>query len=363
MPFFNREENIKQMKAILSGEPNLLWFVYGPINSGKTALLMKVFEELSEEYRVFYVNFRERDVKTVEDLMRVLFRVKVAESQKISEFLKEILKGEARIIEKLGGIPIPENIFDLLFREVKKVEDVFVFLREYFSILKEEGFRPVFVLDEMQTIKEVINVSGKPIIARLFNFLVRLTKETHLCHCLCATSDCLFIEDVYSNARLEGRAKYLLVDDLSKEDAFRIYEEFGFEDKELIWDYIGGKIGDIVGLHEEKKRYPEKEALESMLKNEMARLEGLLEKIEAGNRRFCFEGKEILVDIEKIKEVFLKFREREEISKKEIDPIWRNYLVYENILFYNPMEGTVRPQSRLLWRAIKETVKDLSEKF
>ena len=25
-------------------------------------------------------------------------------------------------------------------------------------------------------------------------------------------------------------------------------------------------------------------------------------------------------------------------------------------LFYNPMEGTVRPQSRLLWRVIKEVV-------
>jgi len=31
--------------------------------------------------------------------------------------------------------------------------------------------------------------------------------------------------------------------------------------------------------------------------------------------------------------------------------------VEENILFYNPVKGTVRPQSRLLWKAIKEVIK------
>jgi len=58
MAFYNREEDIRRMRAVLSGDPNLVYFVYGPINSGKTALLMKVLEELPEEYRVFYINFR-----------------------------------------------------------------------------------------------------------------------------------------------------------------------------------------------------------------------------------------------------------------------------------------------------------------
>ena len=91
MPFFNREEDIKRMKAVLSGEPNLVYFVYGPINSGKTALLMKVFEELSEKYVVFYINFRWRDVQTVDDLIRVLFKVKRGKvSEETKEFIKEV---------------------------------------------------------------------------------------------------------------------------------------------------------------------------------------------------------------------------------------------------------------------------------
>ena len=46
--FVNREKEKKELKAILSGRPNFVYFVYGPINSGKTALLMKVFEELKK---------------------------------------------------------------------------------------------------------------------------------------------------------------------------------------------------------------------------------------------------------------------------------------------------------------------------
>ena len=130
----------------------------------------------------------------------------------------------------------------MLFQEVKKVEDIFAFLEDYFRALSKEK-KVVFVLDEMQTIKELINTAGRSVIHELFNFMVRLTKETHLCHSLCATSDCLFIENVYSNARLEGRAKYILVDDLAKEEAFRVYEGFGFENKEFVWDYIRWRYG------------------------------------------------------------------------------------------------------------------------
>ena len=44
--FVNREKEIREVKAILSGRPNFVYFVYGPINSGKTALIIRVAEEL-----------------------------------------------------------------------------------------------------------------------------------------------------------------------------------------------------------------------------------------------------------------------------------------------------------------------------
>ena len=226
--FVNREREIREVKAILSGRPNFVYFVCGPINSGKTALLMKVFEELPENYVVFYINFRGLDVEKVEDLMKVLFDVEYGKGKgAIREIVGEIVKEGSKVLRKARGIPIPEKVFDYLFESKRKTEDAFRYLENLFSEVVEGGKRLVLVIDELQVIRKVINATGQLVLDRLFNFMVRLTKETHLCHCLCATSDCLFIEDVYSNARLDGRAKYLLVDDLDKEEAYSVYEGFG----------------------------------------------------------------------------------------------------------------------------------------
>ncbi len=357
MPFFNREKDIKRVKAILSGEPNLVYFVYGPINSGKTALLTKVFEELPEDYRVFYINFRWRYVAYINDLLQVLFDIKRGEHQEdIQEIVREFFKEGAKAVKRFKGIPIPEKIFDVIFGE-KKVENIFKYLEEIFECIKENGDVPVFVLDEMQSIKEVINTAGKPVIHELFNFLVGMTKERHLCHCLCATSDCLFIEDVYSNARLEGRAEYILLDDLGREEALRVYEEFGFKEKELVWEYIGGKLGDMIRLFEKKKEgLSEREALEDLAGDSRARLKNFLEGIEYGRVIFNFKEEEVKVEVKEVIEALRVFKEEEVVEKERINPVYRNFLVSENVLFYNPVKEVVRPQSRLMWRAIREVL-------
>ncbi len=345
MPFYNREKEIREVKAILSGEPNLVYFVYGPINSGKTALLMEVFKKLPENYKVFYINFRWRYVENINDLLQVLFEVKKGKYKEIKEVVKEILKDTAKAIKKFTEIPIPEKIFDMLFSE-KKIENIFKYLEKVFEEIREEGFIPVFVIDEMQTIKEIINTSGKSVIHELFNFLIGLTKETHLCHCLCATSDCLFIEDIYSNARLEGRANYILVDDLQKEEAFKLYEKFGFENKNLVWNYIGGKVGDMIILFEEKKReLPEEEALKELVKNEKRRVKWIkIKKLKEKEN-----AKEIWNFLSKFKNSWII---EDEQVEKDFDKLL--FWIEENVLFYNPLEGTVRPQSKLIHKAIKE---------
>ncbi len=347
--FVNRERELWEIKELLSGRPNLVYFVYGPINSGKTALLMKVFEELPENYRVFYINFRWRYVADINDLLQVLFDIKKGDYQDdIREIVKEFFKEGARTVKRFKGIPIPERIFDVIFGE-KKVENIFKYLEGIFEEIRRCGDVPVFVLDEMQSIKEVINTAGKPVIHELFNFLVGMTKETHLCHCLCATSDCLFIEDIYSNARLEGRARYILVDDLNKEIALKVYEKFGFEKKELVWEYIGGKFGDMIILYEWKKQgYKEDEALKEMVKNEVGRLEWIrwkkLKKMKSGDKKWEF---------------LKRFKEKEELKRGEVGEDFDDLLFWieENVLFYNPVEGTVRPQGRLIWKAINELIK------
>jgi len=178
--FVNRKREIRELKAIISGRPNLVYFVYGPINSGKTALLMKVFNELPPDYIVFYINFRARYVANFIDLLKVLFEVRYGERRKkVSQIVKEFLKTGVKTVEKFKGIPVPEKIFDYLFADSRKIEDIFKYLEEVFEEIVIKGYRPVGVL--------------------------------------CAISDSLFIDMVYSNARLEGRARYFLVDDLDRD--------------------------------------------------------------------------------------------------------------------------------------------------
>ncbi|WP_456418890.1 ATP-binding protein, partial [Methanocaldococcus infernus] len=42
MKFFNREKEIREILSILEFEPNFIYFIYGPLNSGKTALINEV---------------------------------------------------------------------------------------------------------------------------------------------------------------------------------------------------------------------------------------------------------------------------------------------------------------------------------
>ena len=288
MSFFNREKDIRRLKAVLSGDPNLVYFVYGPINSGKTALLMKVFEELPEEYRVFYVNFRGVETRKYEDFVEAMFTVKEEglweRIRDRADILASGLKFAEEVARKLNfGIVLPDEVIGSFRGERGRRRDCFRYLEELMERLKGKGRIPVLVLDELQMLKEM-DKNG-PVLHDLFNFLVRLTKERHLCHCLCATSDCLFIEEIYSNARLEGRAEYILVDDLGKEEAFRVYEAFGFEEKELIWDYIGGKLGDMVRLWEHKKQgFSEDKGLRILLRSEVGRIEWILDLLEEGEK-------------------------------------------------------------------------------
>ena len=91
MAFYNREGDIRRVRAVLSGEPNLVYFVYGPINSGKTALLMKVLDELPEEYRVFYINFRRLETRRYEGVWEKI-KGKGEIFEAVLKFGEEVLK-------------------------------------------------------------------------------------------------------------------------------------------------------------------------------------------------------------------------------------------------------------------------------
>ncbi|CAB3289137.1 protein of unknown function [Methanocaldococcus lauensis] len=106
----------------------------------------------------------------------------------------DIIKGIIKDIPVVSGIPIPKNTLNELL-DKKSPKNVFKYITNVLLELKINGF----------------------LIYELFNYFINLTKELHLCRVLCISSDSLFIEKVYNEAMLDGRAKYILVDDFDKE--------------------------------------------------------------------------------------------------------------------------------------------------
>lgn len=355
--FYDRDREKKELLAILENEPSLIYFIYGPINSGKTSLLTEVLKGLPEKIIPFYVNLRGRDVSSAGDFLNVLFNVdRKGIFDTAGEYLRAFFKGGAEILKKNTGVPIPINIFDLLFKSKDKGEDAFKYLEEFYSsLVHEKNLKPVFVLDELHMIKDVANSAGRPILEKLFNFFVRITKETHLCNCLIATSDSLFIEEVAGNARLEGRTRYLLVDDLDRDRAFNVYDSFDFHDNELVWSYIGGKIGDMTRLKVELNLgKDEVEGLERMLRDGISRLESLFRSYQYVPPKIGFRGETLLLRAEEVRETMFLVAKHGQLSVERLDQAVVCYLMEENILFWETVSGMVRPQGQLTKRAIEE---------
>ncbi len=362
MKFFNREKEIKEILSILEGEPNSIYFIYGSLNSGKTTLIKHIIEnKLTDDYKVFYINFRTYLISEKREFIEAIFTTKKDDFfEKIkdkSEVLNLITKG-AKI---LTGIPIPEVEFDKLFEE--KINDAFQYLNSLLLEVKKSGKKPVLIFDELQMIKDVVLNGQKYLLKELFQFLVSLTKEQHLCHVFCLSSDSLFIEYVYNIGELEGRTKYLLVDDFDKETALKFMDFLSEEilnkklpnnEKELIYSYVGGKPLYIYNVIDEMRYRKLNDILNLMLKEETQKLKYFLKELNYIKPKV--ELKDEIIEIKKddIINALKLFKDNYEISDNNISEPVYIYLVKENILFLNPIEGTLKPQSFLVWNAIKK---------
>ena len=358
MKFFNREKEINEILLILEEEPNNIYFIYGPLNSGKTTLINHIInnelKKSNKKYAVFYVNFREYDISSMDNFVEALFEIDENSREKtIKSYIESFTKSVNDIINLYYGIKVPEPILDKFFGEKEKGGLVFKFIRDLFMSLHKKGVQPVFILDELQMIKDIVMNGGKPLLKSLFQFLVSLTKERHIAHVFCLSSDSLFIEYIYGKAELKGRVDYILVDDFDRETAMKFMDflakqkniNLTNEDKELIYSYVGGKVKDIYDVIVKLKAVKDlKYILETKLEEEQNHLEELLEKVEED-----YEG----INYDEVLEALKLFKDNYELQKNKIKRKIRMFLIKENILFLNPQKGTLKPQSYLVWNAIK----------
>ena len=307
MKFFDREKEINKILSIIEGEPNLIYFIYGPINSGKTALINEIINNRldRDKYVVFYINLRSIFISKYDDFIEVLFEV-YEESfiDKVKRLFLSLINDSPDVIKSsallnitgvVNAIPIPKNTLNELLKG-KEIKNVFRYITNVLMDIKKEGKQPIIIIDELQKIGDM-KINGF-LIYELFNYFVSLTKHKHLCHVFCISSDSLFIERVYNEAMLEDRVDYILVDDFDKETAIKFMDFLSKEilnkklpdnEKELIHSYVGGKPVDIIYIINELRNKELLNILNFMLKEETQKLKYFLE------------------DVKEVDEVFLNF--------------------------------------------------------
>ncbi|WP_292461217.1 ATP-binding protein [Methanothermococcus sp.] len=380
MKFFNREKEIFEILSVLDEEPNNIYFIYGPINSGKTTLINHIINnKLNDGYKVFYINFRTLLISEKKDFIEAIFTTK-------KEGILEKIKDKSEVINILTkgvgivtGIPIPEVELNNLFEA--RINDAFQYLNDVLLETKKCGKRPIIIFDvlenfvfqnlcrsapkNLQMIKEITANGQKYLLKEIFQFLVSLTKEQHLAHCLCLTSDSLFVEYVYNTGELRGRVEYIFVDDFDKEIALKFMDflaeeklnrKLSNDEKELIYSYVGGKAKDIYDIIIKTAHKNLRDVLEEKLLNEVNIMEEFLRDLNYIKPEVNIRGQMIEVNKKEIMEALELFKKKYVVKLHDIPKHVYVYLINENILFLNPQKGILKPQSFLVWNAIKKVV-------
>ena len=355
--FHDREREIKEIMDVLRVKPRLITFIYGPINSGKTELISHLIEQLPEGYTVFYINLRTKFLASYDDFIESLFEMEM-ETDETKRRRRETLAELVSSVTKITGIPITREFIDYVFKD-KKPKNAFSYIIKLFEEVKNSGKQPVLVLDELQKIGDV-NVNG-PLIYELFNFFIDLTKELHLAHVFVATSDSLFIEDVYNEAMLYGRSRHILVDDFDYATTIDLLDKYGFgyEEKELAWRYCGGKPVYLVELIDTKiNNESVEEKAQEMFEARKSQIRMVINELRLIGGELEYKGKKEEIAEERVIDAIMPFSDAE-CKIYEMLSIEEIYLVKKNILFVDVVHSVVKPQSNLDLLAVQEVIKNV----
>ena len=246
--FVNRRDELDYLQSWISAKPENILFLYGPKSSGKTTLIYRFIEQnLSNgKYDIKHFNLRELLLVNYESFLRAFFELK--SSEQVKETRQYDLKVFKLSVETLKGL------------ESKEL-DPFIVMKRELEKCNKNGKHPMIIIDELQALDEIYFNGGRELLNEMFNFFVAMTKESHLCHVIIASSDGYFIDRVYQDSKLKKTSrlmevKYLLeadvMDWLSDLKVYSKIDQFILNDhqKQAIWDFFGGscwEISDFLG--------------------------------------------------------------------------------------------------------------------
>ncbi len=342
--FINREEEIAFLKDWINYIPKEILWIYGPKSTGKTSLIEYVIEkELTSNLKIFdrywikYINFRGLMIGSYDSFINSFFEEAEGEEDDFSAEVKAgfnigVIKLEANTLEKIKSKK--KNLFNELIEKLKKINKI-----------------KLIAIDEIQTLEAIYYNGEKELLKEFLNFCVRLTKETHLSHVIILSSNTIFIERIYNDARLKLTSEFKKIDHLGKETTFE-YLEYKMKelnsslDKELIWEYLGGCIPLIQKMFRKIKSF---DLLKKYLDGEV---EIILSEIIDVMRRFLSEQEK--KEFKKLAKIiidkgFFEIKESDsDIMVKIID-----FLAQKEIFFYDPLTRKVTGNNRLYEKAFE----------
>ncbi len=330
----DREVEIGFIKEWFEKVPDDILWIYGPKSSGKTTLIEYIVEKelfddfklfKSDKYNVKYINFRGKAVYNYETFVNSMLFI---DDNELSEDLK--------LYFNLGMFKIEYKIYE----KIKKRQiDLFATLIEK---LKKSTKQNILIIDEIQTLEELYINGEKEILKEFLNFCVRLTKELHLSHVVILSSNTIFINRIYNDAKLKVTSEFYRIDHFDYKCIGNWLEEEGFNsgEIELVWEYLGGCIPLIQRMMRDRKRFNNlREYLERQKWLAYTEIFMILKK-ENFNSREKNKFEEICRMI--LKDGYYMPQKDDEIDMKVIEA-WSE----KEVFFFDPMEIRVRGNNRL----------------
>ncbi len=340
VPFVDREEEVAFFVDWFSEPPQRILWVYGPKSSGKTTIIEYVIEKYllknlnkkrKPKFWVKYFNLREALINSYGNFLDSFFvEVKSGEEERSDKVGINIFGFSAEVYQKIKKKQV--NLFKAFIDEIRKIA--------------KDGRRCVMIVDEIQKLRDVYMENGnreRELLKEFLNFCVRLTKETHLCHVAILTSNTVFIERIYNDAKLKETSDFVKIDHLKKEQVKNWLKIEGLKEEEIefVWEYLGGSISRVLKMLSYLRK---KKNLKEFLEREkwLAYTE-IVDYLTRGD--FKDEEKKLFKEI--CKEIIRKgyFEIKEETAEKYL-PIIEAWAEKE-ILFYDPLELKVTGNSRI----------------
>ncbi len=344
----DREENIKFLIDWFEKIPKEILWIYGPKSSGKTTLIEYVVEnELFEDfwklkpkknYWVKYINLRRYLISSYDSFIEAFLTVKKNTRKKKESINARINTG---IFELNAGIlkEIKEREKDLFNALIDEIES------------ESKRKKCVIIIDEIQTLEEIYINGDRELLKEFLNFCVSLTKELHLSHVVILSSNTVFIDRIYNDAKLKKTSNFYKIMHLDKSTTEEWLKEegFSFDEIEMIWEYFGGCISDIQKLmrHWKREEVPLKEYLNHQAWLAYTEIDEFLAIFNDEQESFFKEvGKEIL------KRSYFSIANLKEYKRR----LLKNWAEKE-ILFYDPLELKVTGNSRIYEKGMEMLLK------